>query len=157
MPLDARAFRSAMGSLANGVTVISVVDEHDRPMGMTATAVCSLSLEPPLLLVCVGHEGALHDLITRAPWFGVLVLAADQRDLAERFATRGRQAFDADGPRTPARLPRLPGVVATIDCRRRAVFEGGDHSIVTGELEWADVAGGAPLLHQSGVYARLAP
>ncbi len=157
MPLDAARFRAAMGSLANGVTVVTTRNAEGRGMGMTATAVSSLSLDPPLLLVCIGHEASLHDLIARAPRFGVIMLAASQQELAEAFSARGRQAFPAAAPRTPAGLPTIPGAIATIDCRRKGVREGGDHTIVVGELEWADVADGIPLVHWRGGYTRLAP
>ncbi len=157
MPLDAARFRAAMGSLANGVTVITLADAAGRAAGMTATAVSSLSLEPPLLLACIGHEASLHDALVRAERFGVVMLSESQRELAEYFASRGRQAVPADTPRTPAGLPLVAGAVATIDCRRTAALEGGDHTIVIGTLEWAEVREGAPLLHWRGRYTRLAP
>lgn len=157
MPIDAAQFRSAMGSLATGVTVITIAGTEGRGAGMTATAVSSLSLDPPLLLACIGHEASLHDAIVRATHFGVVMLAESQGGLAEYFASRGRQAFPAGALRTPAGLPVVPGAIATIDCRRTAVLEGGDHSVIVGRLEWADVREGAPLLHWRGRYTRLAP
>ena len=157
VPLDAAQFRAAMGSLANGVTVITTRNGEGRGMGMTVTAISSLSLDPPLLLACIGHEAVLHDLIVRGAKFGVIMLADSQRDLADHFATRGRQSFAPDAPRSPAGLPTVPGAIATIDCRLKGVLEGGDHSIVVGELEWVDVREGAPLVHWRGDYTRLAP
>ena len=154
MPLNPDQFRAAMGSLANGVTLVTVATPEGA-MGMTATAVSSLSLDPPLLLVCIGHEASLHGAIVAAPSFGVVMLAEGQQPLADYFATRGRQAFEPATPRTPAGLPRPRGALAVIDCRRTAVLEGGDHSIVIGELLWADVADGRPLLHFRGRYTGL--
>ncbi len=125
-------------------------------MGMTATAVSSLSLDPPLLLACIGHEASLHDLIVTAPRFGVVMLEESQHELAQRFAEHGRQAFAAATPRTPGGLPLVPGAIAIVDCRRTSVLEGGDHSIVVGELEWCVVLGGSPLLHFRGRYGAIA-
>jgi flavin reductase ActVB len=163
MSLDAAAFRRTMSTLAAGVTVITARDAggagpgRGRARGMTATSVTSLSLEPPLLLVCVGHDAELHDIIVRASHFGVLMLAADQEQLAVRFATRGRQQFE-EGPRTtPAGLPCPAGVLAAVDCRRRAVLEGGDHSIVVGELEWSELHDAEPLLYFRSRYIALRP
>ncbi len=157
MPLDAAQFRAAMGSLANGVTVITVCDEAGRAAGMTATAVSSLSLDPPLLLVCIGHEASLHDALVRAEHFGVVMLGETQREVADRFAARGRQGFPAGTKLTPAGLPTIDGAIATLDCRRTAVLEGGDHSIIVGTPLWAAVREGAPLLHWRGRYTTLEP
>jgi flavin reductase (DIM6/NTAB) family NADH-FMN oxidoreductase RutF len=156
VPLTTAEFRRAMGSLASGVCLVTVRGEGGEWFGMTATSVTSLSLAPPLLLVCVGHESVLHDTIAGAAAFGVVMLGRDQAALAERYATRGRQRFDAPQAMTPAGLPLVAGALAVIDCRRTAVLEGGDHSIVVGSLEWAATQPGEPLLHFRGAYAGLA-
>jgi flavin reductase (DIM6/NTAB) family NADH-FMN oxidoreductase RutF len=158
MAVDAGLFRSAMSRLAAGVTIVTARDDGGRAHGMTASAVTSLSLAPPMLLVCVGHDASLHDTIVAADTFGVNVLARGQRDVAERFALRGRQAWDAtDGTGTsPAGLPLVAGALAHVDCRRAAVYAGGDHSIVTGVVEWASVRDGAPLCYFRSTYDGLA-
>ena len=146
-----------MGSLAAGVAVITARTADGTAMGMTATSVTSLSLDPPLLLVCVDHAAELHEPIVRAEWFGVQVLAADQRELAVRFSTRGQHRFGGGEPLTPAGLPRLPGALALVDCRRTALTPGGDHTIVVGRLEWAESHPGEPLVYYHGQYGRFAP
>lgn len=156
MPLTADAFRHAMSGLAAGVCVVTVRDADGRALGMTATSVTSLSLDPPLVLVCVGHEATIHDTIVRAPAFGVTMLAADQADVARRFAERGRREIAREGPLTPAGLPRIGGAVTVLDLARQGVLEGGDHSILVGSVEWAESADQAPLLYFRGRYEALA-
>ena len=157
MPLTPHEFRRALSALAAGVCVVTVQDAAGRATGMTATSVTSLSLEPPLVLVCVGRDAALHDTIVAAPSFGVVLLAAGQQELAARFATRGQQEFAGGEPATPAGLPRIAGALGTLDCRRQAVLPGGDHSIVVGVVEWADTATAEPLLYFRSRYVGLRP
>ncbi len=156
MAVDAELFRAALGRLAAGITVLTARDGAGRAHGMTASAVTSLSLEPPMVLVCVGHEASLHDTIVAAEVFGVNVLAADQREIAERFALRGRQAWEKETPASPAGLPLVADALVHLDCRRAAVYPGGDHSIVTGVVEWAHARDGAPLCYFRSAYAGLA-
>ncbi len=157
MPLTPDAFRRALSALAAGVCVVTVRDAAGRATGMTATSVTSLSLEPPLVLVCVGRDAAMHELIVAAPAFGVVLLAAGQQDLAVRFATRGEQDFAGGEPATPAGLPRIAGALGALDCRRQGVLPGGDHSIVVGVVEWADTAPSEPLLYFRSRYMGLRP
>lgn len=153
MPLDPQRFRDTMGHVVTGVCVIAVRDADGAVLGMTASSVASLSLDPPMLLLCVGLEAEIHDPIVRAPAFGVSVLAAGQEELAVRFATQGRQRFDdPSGEVTPGGLPRLKGAIAHLECRRGEVFRGGDHSIVTGTVEWAATPGGPPLCYFRSAY-----
>lgn len=161
MPLTPDEFRRALSGLAAGVCVVTVRDAAPggtgRAMGMTATSVASLSLQPPLVLVCVGHAALMHETIVQAGHFGIVMLAAAQPDLAVRFATRGQQDFDGSEAVTPAGLPRIAGALGTLDCRRYDLLPGGDHTIVVGQVEWADVAAGEPLLYWRGRYGSVAP
>ncbi|MDO8665260.1 MAG: flavin reductase family protein [Gemmatimonadales bacterium] len=148
MPLDPQRFRQTMGSLVTGVTVVAARDARGVLRGMTAASVTSLSLEPPMLLVCVGHDAEIHDTLVGSPLFTVSVLAEGQDRLAERFATRGSQHFDdLDARVTPGGLPVIAGAIAHLECRRDAVHAAGDHTIVTGVIEWAATEPGAPLCH----------
>lgn len=157
MPIDAKRFRQTLGSFATGVTVVAARDAAGVLAGMTASAVASLSLEPPMLLVCVGREAEIHDALKAAPLFGVTVLAEGQDDLAMRFATKGTQHFDGlDVGVTPGGLPRLAGAIAHLECRRDAVFAAGDHTVVTGVVEWADVTEGRPLCYFRSRFTGLA-
>jgi flavin reductase (DIM6/NTAB) family NADH-FMN oxidoreductase RutF len=156
MPIDSQLFRAAMGRFVTGVTVLAAREPDGRFIGMTASAVASLSLDPPMLLACVGHAAAAHQALVGNDRFSVNVLGPDQQDLAQRFATRELQRFaGVTHDVTPAGLPWLRGALACLECQRDAVHEGGDHSIVTGVVEWARAADGDPLLYFLGGYRRI--
>lgn len=145
-----------MGLFPTGVTVVTA--RHGAEvLGMTASSVASLSLAPPMLLVCVGHSAEIHSALVAAPIFGVQVLAAGQEELALRFATRERQHFAAgEGRPGPAGLPLIDGALAHLECRRGEVFSAGDHTIVTGVVEWVETREGAPLCYFRSTYRSLA-
>ncbi|MFI6422845.1 flavin reductase family protein [Streptomyces sp. NPDC050842] len=159
---DRRELRGVLGSFATGITVLTA--GRELPRGMTANSFTSVSLDPPLVLVCVVRTAALHDLVLDEKAFAVSVLSADQEHLARRFADRGRprgarefEAVDTEpGRRTGA--PILSGAVAWLECSLEAVYDGGDHSILLGSV--LD-AGGDPgtdaLLFYRGGFHRLAP
>jgi len=155
MPIDGQLFRHAMARLATGVTVLVAREADGGFIGMTASAVTSLSLDPPMVLACIGHAAAAHAALAGGESFGVNILAADQQETSRRFADRTAQRFDGAGMgRTPGGLPRLPGALAWLEVRRATVHAGGDHSIVTGVVEWAEAADGEPLLYFLGGYRR---
>ena len=156
-----KEFRSALGSFATGVTVVTTRGE-EHAYGMTANAFSSVSLDPPLVLVCVmtGAEGAEHIRSNRC--FAVNVLAADQEPISRFFSSkdrpRGRDAF-ADVPhRTEASgSPILDGVVAYLDCRLHVTLQAGDHDIFIGEVLALGVSDDVqPLLFAAGGYRFLA-
>jgi flavin reductase (DIM6/NTAB) family NADH-FMN oxidoreductase RutF len=154
-------FRAALGAFATGVTVITTRgDEH--AYGMTANAFSSVSLDPPLVLVCAksGAEGSEH--IARNGCFAVNILAGDQEPLSRYFSSkdrpRGRDAFREVAHRTGATgSPILDGVAAYLDCRLHEIHSSGDHEIFIGEVLSLAVAEGAtPLLFHGGGYRFLA-
>jgi flavin reductase (DIM6/NTAB) family NADH-FMN oxidoreductase RutF len=155
--VSTQVFLRTMSTLASGVTVLMVKDRGGAPFGMTASAVTSLSLEPPMLLVCIDHQAAIHQLVVSSERFGINVLAADQADVAVRFADRARHHNrDHRGALSPAGLPLIPGALVHIDVRKDAVYEGGDHSIVTGVLEWSQTRDdGTPLVYWRSRYSGL--
>lgn len=157
MPIDSRLFRTAMARLPTGVTVLAAVAPDGGYIGMTASAVTSLSLDPPMVLACIGHAAVAHAALTTGSAFSLNVLAQDQEEVSRRFAARDRQRFDGAGcERTPGDLPRLPGALSCLEVRRDALYEGGDHTILTGVVEWAWARDGAPLVYYLGGYGRLA-
>ena len=157
MPIDPDLFRHTMSHFASGVTVLAVRDAAGIAHGMTASAVASLSLEPPMLLVCVDRKAALAGLATRAEMFSVSILARDQEAIAIRFADRDREAWQqGEGTTTPSGLPLVPGAITHAELRRGPVYDGGDHFIITGVLEWAHSGPGEPLLYFRSRYAGLA-
>jgi flavin reductase (DIM6/NTAB) family NADH-FMN oxidoreductase RutF len=143
-------FRRACGHFATGVTIASVLDAQGTPHGLTVSSFTSVSLDPPLILICLGHRVSAINAFRASAHFGINVLAEDQRDLAERFARKGQDRFDGLKWR-----PILAGVLAAIECAVRQRFTAGDHDVFVGEMVGARVAAGAPLIHLAGRYRRL--
>ena len=156
---QADRLRQAMGHFATGVTVITTVGPDGEPVGTTATAVASLSLEPALVLVCLEWRSATLRAILGHRAFAVNVLAHKQAALSSNFARRGDAASweDVFHDRWPSGNPRLDGALAALDCAVDSVITGGDHEIVIGRVLDAGVADAqrAPLLHWRGLYGRL--
>lgn len=156
--VSAAEFRQAMGHFATGVTVVTSVTPDGAPVGTTANAVTSLSLDPPLVLVCFDLASLTLQAIKGHGAFAVNVLAEPQRELSANFARRGFAAA-WDGVRhLPGRTgsPRLHGVLAVLDCTVEQRLPGGDHEIVVGRVRAAEVSGaGAPLVYWQGRYGSL--
>ena len=145
-----------MGRFATGVTVLTVNGPDDRPLGMTASSLASVSLVPPLVSVCVNHEAQLHDSILAAPVFVVNILESGQEALSRRFADPHEDRFDGIGyHRSPEGLVLLDGALAYIECDRSASFPGGDHTIIIGRVIGGSVGEGRPLLYYRGGYGGL--
>jgi flavin reductase (DIM6/NTAB) family NADH-FMN oxidoreductase RutF len=158
MAIDSLQFRRAMGRLASGVTVLAAREADGGYIGMTASAFTSLSLDPPMVLACVGHAAVAHPALAAGESFSVSILAGDQEEVSRRFATRDFQRFDEPvAQRTPSGLPRVTGALAWLEVRRAAVYDVGDHAIVTGVVEWALARDGDPLVYYLGGYRRIAP
>lgn len=153
---DAARFRVVMGHLATGVTVVTTVGP-DGPVGMTANAVCSLSLDPVLLLVCFDRGARTLPLVSGSGRFGVNVLAAGQQDLARRFASKHEGKFDEVLHTVEDGVPVLGGVLAWVGCELRELLPGGDHVIGIGAVRSAShAADRSPLLWYRGDYGALA-
>jgi flavin reductase (DIM6/NTAB) family NADH-FMN oxidoreductase RutF len=149
-------FRRACGRFATGVTIASVLDAQGTPHGLTVSSFTSASLDPPLILICLGHRVSVIDAFRASAHFGINVLAEDQRDLAERFARKGQDRFDGlKWRRGKTGVPLLPRVLAAIECAVRQRFTAGDHDVFVGQMVGARVAAGAPLIHLAGRYRRL--
>lgn len=155
--MESAEFRRILGHLPSGVTVVTASD--GAPCGLTASAVTSVSLEPPLVLVCVDRSADTHACIEQAGAFAVNVLDERAEGLARRFAEyeRGRK-FSGVAYRTETTgAPVLERALAWVDCRVKARYGGGDHSIFLGEVVAGDADEGAPLLYFRGGYGRLSP
>ena len=141
-------FRRACGRFSTGVAIASVLDAQGTPHGLTVSSFTSASLEPPLILICLGHRVSAIDAFRASPHFGINVLAGDQRDLAERFARKTQDRFDGlNWRRGKTGVPLLPGVLAAIECAVRQRIAAGDHDVFVGEMVGARVAAGRPLIH----------
>jgi len=157
MSLDPDEFRSVLGRFATGVTVVTVADKQGRDYGMTVTAFSSLSLEPPLVLVCIDHDASILPAFTSASYFVVNVLAAHQEAIARRFSVPdAEQRFEGLGFTRGQTGPAvLEDVLASIECRVVQSVVSGDHTIFMGEAEAANVRQDTPLLYYRGGYSQL--
>jgi flavin reductase (DIM6/NTAB) family NADH-FMN oxidoreductase RutF len=154
--VSASEFRQAMGHFATGVTVVTSVGDDGEPIGTTASAVTSLSLDPPLVLVCFDRASLTLRAIRAHGAFVVNVLAARQQQLSANFARRGLAAA-WNGVRHRAGStgsPRLHGVLAALECTVENRFPGGDHEIVVGRVQNVEIGNdsAAPLLYWRGSY-----
>jgi flavin reductase (DIM6/NTAB) family NADH-FMN oxidoreductase RutF len=157
--VSAADLRHAMGHFATGVTVVTSIDEAGEPAGTTANAVSSLSLDPPLLLVCFDKSSLTLKAVRSHGAFAVNVLSAPQRHLSSNFARRGLAAVWDEVPhrRGPAGCPRIEGVLAALECTVEHYLPGGDHEIVIGRVRDVETCGddAAPLVFWRGGYASL--
>jgi len=155
-PVTSEEFRRACGRFSTGVTVASVLDAKGAPHGLTVSSFTSVSLDPPLILICLGHAVSAIRHFRAATHFGINVLAEDQRALSDRFARKGHDRFDGVAWQAGVTgVPLLPGVLATIECVVHRIVPMGDHDILVGEMVHAQVNDGEPLLHFAGGYRKL--
>jgi flavin reductase (DIM6/NTAB) family NADH-FMN oxidoreductase RutF len=155
-------FRRVLGHFATGVTVVTTCDAQGRPAGLTASAFTSVSLTPPLVLVCVARDAQSYAALSASDRFAVNILASGQEAVSQRFASppaaNGWEKFEgvAHKPGTLG-LPVLEGALAHLECSRVHAYPGGDHTIFVGQVEAAGCQsdGAEPLLYYRGRYGRL--
>ncbi|HEX4732548.1 MAG TPA: 3,4-dihydroxy-2-butanone-4-phosphate synthase [Solirubrobacterales bacterium] len=154
-----RLMRDVMGHFATGVSVVTAREEGGAPVGTTANAVSSVSLDPPLLLACLANDSETMAAIRAGGRFAVNILAEDQRHHSDRFARKGEAvgAHEVDFDDHEIGVPVLPGALATIACEVEAIHPAGDHQIVVGEARHLDRREPAtqPLLFYRGSYSQL--
>jgi flavin reductase (DIM6/NTAB) family NADH-FMN oxidoreductase RutF len=155
---DAASMRGAMGQFATGVTIITTLTGEGEPAGCTVSAFSSLSLDPPLVLVCIDQGRVMHQQLTAAPGYVVNVLRADQRELAVRFAGRCEDRFTGLCT-APGRhgIPLIDGAIAHIQCDLHSFLDGGDHAIIVGHVRALATHAGDPLLYAQGAFLDLPP
>ena len=153
MPIDKEVFRQVLSHFAAGVTVVTTLDAEQRPHGLTATAFSSVSLDPPLVLVCVDKKAETYPQFEPAGIFAVNFLALGQRHISQSFAKHGGDKFSGVSWRPGALgTPLLDGTIGHVECRIRYWYDAGDHTIMVGEIESADAREGEPLLHFRHAY-----
>lgn len=156
MSIDTSEFRRILANWSSGVAVIATVTRSGEPTGLTATAVCSVSLSPPLVLACVERGADSHDALLDAGCFSINILAHDGEAIARRFASDSDSKFSAVNYHTAeSGAPVLTEALAWVDCRVHAVHDGGDHSIFVGGVLAGAARDGEPLLYNCGRYTRL--
>lgn len=131
-----RSFRDALGMFATGVTIVTARGDDGLPVGLTANSFNSVSLTPPLVLWSLSHQAASLPVFSAGSHYAIHVLAADQRELAERFATRGLDRWAGiDHEVGAGGAPLLAGAAAVFECSNRSRYQEGDHVIFVGEVE----------------------
>lgn len=155
--VDPDDFKAALGRWASGITVVTA-QGPDGPVGLTASAFSSVSLHPPLVLVCIGNASYHHDHITGASGFGVHVLGDHAEEVSNTFAFTREDRFAAlDVVDGPLGVPLIENCsIARLSCERHEVIPGGDHSILIGRVLTAEITDGAPLAWWQGGYRNLA-
>jgi len=159
MSLAPEVFREVMGRLAGGVTVVTALGGDGDPRGFTATAVCSVSLDPPLVLVCVGRDAKTAGAIREASRYALNFLRSGDATSADRFAgSKGTKFEGVEWGAAPGGSPLLPGVLAWVECDVERDVEAGDHTIFIGRVTAADIemASEPPLVHFGGRYHTVA-
>lgn len=157
-------FRRLLGRFASGVTVVTTSDPDGSPTGLTVSAFASVSLTPPLVLVCIAHKAQSHPALLATRRFAVNILSADQEALSSRFASSpasgAAEKFEGTAYHCSARgLPLLDAALAHLECSVVATHEAGDHTILVGQVDAGaspESAEPGPLVYFRGRYGRLA-
>ena len=155
--IDPQQFRSVLAQWTSGVAIVT--SQHEgRVQGMTVSAFSSVSLEPPLVLVCADKSSNTNEIIQTSKVLGVSVLAEDQQDLSRRFSSKKDEERRFEGlacsPGSTG-CPRIPGALAWLDCRVVQAVEAGDHVVYIAEVDSAQVSDGRPLLYFRSHYVKL--
>ena len=158
MAVSSEEFRRACGRFATGVAIAAVTDESGIPHGLTISSFTSVSLEPPLILICLGHAVTNIEEFRRARYLGLSFLTEEQRSLSDRFARKGHDRFDGVAwHRGGTGAPLIAGALGAMECAAYQRFTSGDHDIFVTEVMHTEVGDGSPLVHYSGRYRSLCP
>lgn len=156
MSINKDEFRQALGRFASGVTVITTKDKSGRLHGITVSAFSSVSLDPPLILVCIEKKAGSHQAFEESEFFNVNVLADSQQHLSDHFASHLPDKFDGiEYFATDKGLPFLKDALVHLECKLTYAHAGGDHTIFVGEIQNSNVRDGEPLIYFHGNYRKL--
>jgi flavin reductase (DIM6/NTAB) family NADH-FMN oxidoreductase RutF len=156
MTVDPATFRSVLGRFASGITIVTAVDEHGDDHGMTVSAFCSASLEPPLIAACIDHAATMHPMLQRVTHFAVNILSAEQEALSRRFAEPEANRFDGVGyTRGAVGAALIDDALAYLECSVQTRFPAGDHTVLIGLVERAIARDARPLLYYRSGYTQL--
>lgn len=153
--ISSAEFKAALSAVCTPVTVVTTVHD-ERPHGTTVSSFCSLSLDPPMVLVSLDRSSELLRLICQSGRYGVNVLAGHQSDIAQAFARKGNDKFAGIGHEIVAGLPRILGASVWLQCRLAELVDGGDHVIVLGAVERAGQEPSEPLMYHDRTFRALA-
>lgn len=156
MPVTSTDFRSALSRFASGVTVVTTKDAKGGLYGITVSAFCSVSLDPPLVLICIEKVTGSHHAFRESGRFTVNILSAEDSAISEHFASLVEDKFaSVDFGIDEHGVPLLPNSLATLQCRLFKALDGGDHSIFLGEVEHVIVRDSKPLVYFRGSYTSI--
>jgi flavin reductase (DIM6/NTAB) family NADH-FMN oxidoreductase RutF len=156
MTIEQDLFRAVLGRFASGVTIVTTQDPDGRDHGMTVSAFSSLSLDPPLVLVCIDHSASIWPVLRHAAHFAINVLASTQEALSRRFSSRDGDRFEGVGfTRGTSGVALLDDTLAAVECTVTTRVEQGDHTILIGTVEFGVARDLQPLLYYRGGYASL--
>jgi flavin reductase (DIM6/NTAB) family NADH-FMN oxidoreductase RutF len=156
MAIDSSSFRRALGQFASGVTVVTTKDTAGTTYGLTVSAFSSVSLDPPLVLICVDNRSSAHAGFGSTSLFGISVLSQEQEALSRRFARGGSEKFVGLELETGAHgMVLVPGALAQLECRIVRTVPAGDHTIYLGEVLALAATPGAPLVYHASSYTRV--
>ena len=156
MPISKDEFNAALGRFTSGVTVVTTKDAHGDLHGITVSAFCSVSLEPPLILICIEKKTGSHHAFVEAKKFVVNILAEGQEEISNQFAFRHEDKFEGISFRYGIdELPILDDCLVNLECRLKDSYDGGDHTIFVGEIHQAHVSDKNPLTYFHGNYHQL--
>ena len=157
MSVSPDQYRKVVGNFATGVTIVTTQNADGQSYGLTVSAFTSVSLDPPLVLVCLSRHLSGLEAFEQSNRFAVNLLAADQEDLSNHFATPGTDRTQGPYVSGQTGIPVFEGVLARLECRVTDWYAGGDHTIMMGEVESAEMVNGEkePLLYYGGGYRQL--
>ena len=154
--ISSNEFRHALGRFASGVTVVTTKDGNGHLHGITVSAFCSVSLDPPLILICIDKYTGSHHAFEENEFFTVNILREDQQHLSDHFASHLPDKFkDIEFYENENGVPVLKNALANLECRRVNAHDNGDHTIFVGSIERAEVSDGEPLVYFHGNYRKL--
>ena len=153
---DQRTLRSAFGKFATGVTIITTCQSDGTPRGITANSFTSVSLDPPILLICIAKSALSKSVFSECEHFGVNILRSTQQDVSALFASKSVEKFNkADYEKSLHGTPIIKETLANFICRRQKSVDAGDHLVVFGEVIDFQSDNGSPLLYFNGDYCSI--
>jgi flavin reductase (DIM6/NTAB) family NADH-FMN oxidoreductase RutF len=156
MAISREEFRAALGRFASGVTVVTTKDNSGKLFGITVSAFCSVSLEPPLILVCIEKDAGSHHAFEQSKSFVVNILHEGQQQVSNHFASHLEDKFsDVEYSSGIGDLPVLTDALVNLECNLKYSYEGGDHTIYVGEVEKVSVRDENPLIYWHGNYREI--
>ena len=154
--LKDQVFKKAMARFPSGVVIVTTITANGTKHGFTASAFTSLSLDPPLILVCLANSADCFDPFVTGDKFAVNIIGHQQHELAFKFATKGVDKFDGDEFEDgDSGLPIISNCIFSLECKTKNTYPGGDHEILIGEVQYANVNEGVPSIWYEGKFRNM--